>query len=80
MNELTPPEFADRVFILGVNHKESEALKKFFGTPNFEVIGKKLVEKCPHGDLSHWQNTHLECNLAEIERMRKNGVFGWLFC
>ncbi len=80
LNELTPPEFADRVFILGVNHKESEALKGFLGTPDFEKIGKKLIEDCPDGDLSHWKNTHLECNLPEIERMRKKGVFDWLFC
>ena len=80
LNELTPPVFANRVFLLGVNHKESEALKRFFVTPHFEDIGKKLVEDCPHGNLSHWKNTHLECNLPEIERMRENGVFDWLFC
>ncbi|WP_156143415.1 hypothetical protein [Sulfurospirillum cavolei] len=79
LQRLTPSYCADRVFLLGVNHEESEALKDFFGTPDFEKIGKKLVEDCPHGDLSHWKNTHLECNLPEIERMRQNGIFGWLF-
>ncbi|MCR1809716.1 hypothetical protein [Sulfurospirillum sp. hDNRA2] len=80
LQRLIPLGCADRVFLLGVNHEESEALKDFFGMSDFEDIGKKLVEDCPHGNLSHWKNTHLECNLPEIERMRENGVFGWLFC
>ncbi|HAU40242.1 TPA: hypothetical protein DCW56_04905 [Candidatus Peregrinibacteria bacterium] len=79
LSEITPPEHAERVFILGVNHKESEALKKYFKTPNLEKIGQELIKDCPTGDLSNWHNTHLECNLPEIERMRENGVFDWLF-
>ncbi|MCK9372499.1 MAG: hypothetical protein M0P91_04830 [Sulfuricurvum sp.] len=79
LNEITPPEYSERVFILGVNHKESEALKKYFKISKFEHIGKKLIKDCPTGDLLDWQNTHLECNLPEIERMRENGVFDWLF-
>lgn len=78
-NSLIPQELKKRVFILGVNHKESEALKKLFQTPHFENIGKKLVENCPQGNLSNWNNTHLECNLPEIERMKENGIFDWLF-
>lgn len=79
LNDITPPEYAERVFMLGVNHKESEALKKYFKTPKFEQIGQELVKDCPDGDLSNWRNTHLDCNLLEIERMRENGVFDWLF-
>ncbi|MGE4510270.1 MAG: hypothetical protein AB7D43_04110 [Sulfurimonadaceae bacterium] len=79
LSELTPPEHVKRVFMLGVNHKESEALKKYFKTPNLEQIGQKLIQDCPNGDLSNWRNTHLECNLLEIERMKTNGVFKWLF-
>lgn len=79
LNDITPPEYAERVFMLGVNHKESEALKKYFKTPHFEQIGQELVKNCPDGDLSNWQNTHLDCNLPEIDRMRENGVFDWLF-
>lgn len=79
-NDLIPNEFKDRVFILGVNHKESEALIKLFKTPDFEKIGKILVENCPKSDLSNWKNIHLECNLPEIERMKENGIFDWLFC
>ena len=79
LKELTPLQYSERVFILGVNHKESEALKKYFNTPTLEKIGQQLIKDCPTGDLSNWQNTHLECNLPEIERMRANGVFDWLF-
>ena len=79
LNEITPPEYGERVFILGVNHKESEALKKYFKTPNLEKIGQKLIEDCPKSNLSNWKNTHLECNLPEIERIEKRGVFDWLF-
>jgi len=70
-NKTVPSEYKDRVFLLGVNHKESEDLKKFFRLSNFEKIGKLLVENCPYGDLSHWNNIHLECNLLEIERMKE---------
>lgn len=79
LSEITPPQYTKRVFMLGVNHKESEALKKYFKTSNFEHIGQRLIKDCPTGDLSDWQNTHLECNLPEIECMRENGVFDWLF-
>jgi hypothetical protein len=79
LNAIVPPEYTNRLFLLGVNHEESEALKDFFGMPQFEKIGQRLIKDCPSGDLSDWQNTHLECNLSEIERMRENGVFDWLF-
>jgi len=77
---IVPAEYKNRVFLLGVNHEESESLKSFFGMPQFEKIGQKLIKDCPTGDLSNWRNTHLECNLPEIERMKQNGVFDWLFC
>jgi len=78
-NKAVPQEYKNRVFILGTNHKESEALKKVFNLSNFEDIGKLLVEDCPNSDLKHWQNIHLKCNLPEIERMKENGIFDWLF-
>lgn len=77
--ELVSEDYHNRVFLLGTNHKESEALKKEFFISNFEDIGKLLVEDCPDSDLSHWQNIHLKCNLPEIERMKENGIFEWLF-
>jgi len=80
LSEITPQKYSERVFMLGVNHKESEALKSFFRTPHFDKIGQELIKDCPTGDLSNWQNTHLECNLPEIERMKQGGVFDWLFC
>ncbi len=72
-------EYADRVFLLGVNHKEAEALKKFFSQSNMEAIGQMLIGDCPNGNLSNWDNKHLDCNFTEIERMRQAGVFNWLF-
>lgn len=78
-NQAVPKRYKDRVFILGVNYKESEALKKVFNTPDFEEIGRQLVEDCPNSNLSNWKNIHLECNLPEIERMKKSGIFNWLF-
>ncbi len=77
-HQLVPDEFKNRVFILGIDNKESEDLMKFFNC-NIEEVGKKLVENCPDGDLSNWKNSHLECNLPEIERMRESGIFNWLF-
>lgn len=74
-----PEELKNRVFILGIDNKESEDLAKYFKC-NTEEVGKKLVKDCPDSDLSSWKNTHLECNLSEIERMKQNGIFDWLFC
>ena len=74
-----PSQYQNRVFILGVDNKESEQLKGLFSISDFEKIGKKLVEDCPTSDLSNWRNKHLECNLIEIERMKDSGVFDWLF-
>jgi len=78
-HQSVPEELKNRVFILGIDNKESDALKSFFRTPNFEKIGKNLVENCSDGDLSNWKNIHLNCNLPEIERMRDAGIFDWLF-
>jgi len=79
LNAIVPSKYANRVFLFGVNHEESEALKDLFGMPQFEKIGQELIKDCPTQDLSNWHNTHLECNLPEIERMKENGVFDWLF-
>lgn len=73
-----PNELQRRVFILGIDNKESEDLARLFKC-NIEEVGKKLVEDCPDGDLSAWKNIHLECNLPEIERMKQSGIFDWLF-
>ena len=77
--DLIPDEYQNRIFILGVDNKESEGLKVFFSMSNLEKIGKKLVEDCPKSDLTNWQNRHLECNITEIERMKNSGIFEWLF-
>ncbi len=78
LNQKVPKKYKERVFLLGINYEASEDLKRKFDMP-FEGIGKLLVEDCPNSNLSHWKNIHLECNLPEIERMRRNGIFDWLF-
>ena len=55
-----PSEYQNRVFVLGVDNKESEALKSLFSISDFEKIGKKLVEDCPKSNLTNWQNRHLD--------------------
>jgi hypothetical protein len=76
--ELLPTEYSNRAFLLGVNHKESEILKRFFRKSNFEAIGKLLVEDCPSVN-SNWNNIHLECNMPEINRMKELKIYNWLF-
>lgn len=71
-------DYENRVFLLGVNHKEAEQLKKQFKMSNLEAIGKILVEDCLNGKLLNWKNKHLQCNIPEIKRMHEAGVFGWL--
>ncbi len=78
-SDLIPKQYQDRIFILGVDNKESEELKVFFSMSNLEKIGKKLVEDCPKSDLTNWKNKHLECNINEIERMKNSRIFEWLF-
>jgi hypothetical protein len=79
LDSIVPSRHKDRVFLLGVNHKESEALKKHFVKSDFEEIGKILLEDCPDSDLTKWKNIHLKCNLSEIQRMKDCGIFEWLF-
>lgn len=76
-DSLSETDYQNRVFILGVDKKESEDLKKSLQFRNYEEIGKALVRDCPQ--LTNWQNQHLECNVAEIKRMIEESVFSWLF-
>lgn len=69
----------DRAFLLGIDAKESEDLKKALGYKNSEDIAKILLENCPDETANEWENRHLKSNLREIERMRDGGVFQWLF-
>lgn len=70
---------AERVFILGIDAKESENLKRTLKQSNNEKISKILLENCPSHVVQEWQNQHLNCNQYEIKRMREQGVFKWLF-
>lgn len=76
---LTNQNCADRVFILGIDAKESENLKRTLKQSNNEQISKILLENCPSLVVQEWQNQHLNCNQDEIKRMRAQGVFEWLF-
>lgn len=69
----------DRVFMLGIDDKESEDLKRTLGQSNNEAVATILLRDCPDETNPIWQNSHLQCNLAELQRMREMGVFGWLF-
>jgi len=77
-NEVVPEQDKNRVFLLGVNYKESESLLKVFKKSNFEDIGKILIENCPDSN-ENWEIEQLKCNLVEIQRMRKLKIFEWLF-
>jgi len=70
---------ADRVFMLGIDNRESEDLKRTLKQSNNEAIAAMLLEDCPKADGSVWQNTHLQCNAGELRRMRERGVMDWLF-
>ncbi|MCG5516386.1 MULTISPECIES: hypothetical protein [unclassified Ectothiorhodospira] len=69
----------ERVFLLGIDEKESEDLKATLQESNNEAVGKRLVGTCPDETSVDWQNPHLRCNKHEIARMRNAGVLAWLF-
>lgn len=69
----------DRVFLLGINKKESEDLKATLQESNNEAVGKRLLGGCPDETSADWTNPHLRCNEHEIQRMRDAKVFTWLF-
>jgi hypothetical protein len=70
---------AERVFMLGIDDKESEDLKKSLNRSNNEAVAGILLEDCPEKTGKVWQNSHLQCNLDELQRMREKGVLEWLF-
>ncbi|MCE9681652.1 hypothetical protein [Halomonas alkalisoli] len=69
----------DRVFLLGVDEKESEDLKAALRQSNNEAVGKMLVRACPEQRTQDWENRHLYNNADELNRMVAAGVFRWLF-
>ena len=69
----------DRVFMLGIDNKESEDLKRTLSQSNNEAVAAILLRDCPDQTNPTWENTHLKCNLLELQRMREKGVFNWLF-
>lgn len=69
----------DRVFLLGVDDRESEDLKAALRQSNNEAVGKVLLEQCPQETNEHWNNAHLRCNADELMRMQQAGIFDWLF-
>ncbi len=69
----------ERIFMLGIDHKESEDLKRSLSQPNHEEIAALLLAGCPEKTCPEWSSDHLACNLEEIQRMRDLGVTAWLF-
>lgn len=71
---------ANRIFLLGIDQKESEDLKKTLRKSHHEDVGKILLADCPHDPVAQaWHNHHLRQNLPEIRRMRDAGIWQWLF-
>lgn len=70
---------AERVFMLGIDDKESEDLKKSLKCSNSEAVASVLLKDCPAETGPVWKNSHLHCNGDELQRMRENGVLRWLF-
>jgi hypothetical protein len=68
-----------RVFMLGIDNKESEDLKAALRASNNEAVGTALLEGCPDSTADEWENAHLRCNQEELRRIRSAGVFEWLF-
>lgn len=78
-NLLSEQDCNDRVFLLGVDNRESEDLKAALKQSNNEAIGKILLQSCPEETAEEWKNPHLRCNADELARMAGAGVFTWLF-
>lgn len=71
---------AERIFMLGIDQKESEDLKRTLKQSSHEAVGKILLHDCPGEALAEvWQNPHLSINLHQIERMHQAGVLQWVF-
>ena len=68
-----------RVFMLGIDNKESEDLKRTLNKANNEALAGILLDGCPNETNQTWQNRHLLCNQTELQRMRAKNVFTWLF-
>lgn len=68
-----------RVFMLGIDKKQSEDLKATLKQTNNEKIGQLLLEKCPSETSPEWKNEHLLCNIQEIERIKSAGMLSWIF-
>ena len=69
----------ERVFLLGIDNKESEDLKASLKHSNNEAVGKLLLSQCPDEPSAEWQSSHLQCNESEIKRLQSAGVLDWLF-
>lgn len=78
-NCITNRLLQNRIFILGIEHKESEDLKRTLKQSNYEQIAAILLKDCRENNNEQWKNQHLICNLSELARMRNCGLFDWLF-
>lgn len=79
LQESNTPNIQERIFIFGIDCKESEDLKTTLNISNWEKIGQELLKECPHKMNDTWHNKHLKQNITEVEKMKKSGVFSWLF-
>jgi hypothetical protein len=62
-----PPEFKDRVFVVGTRDNP-EMLKNALNI-SFEEIGQSLADDCAADITNHWDHEQLQHNDAERQRM-----------
>lgn len=67
VKEKVPERLRDRVFVLGVK-TEPEGLGQSLGS--YESIGKALARDCREGTDKIWSHELLQCNKAEVARLR----------
>lgn len=69
----------ERVFMLGIDHKESEDLKRTLAVTDNEKIATILLGDCPDTATDEWNNANLACNKGELQRIVDRGVLQWVF-
>ena len=66
---------SNRVFLFGIEHKESEDLKRFLNITDNEKLGQSLLNSCHDENCEVWKNIHLNVNFSEIERLQQSLIY-----
>ncbi|MDA3075957.1 hypothetical protein OFO12_01055 [Campylobacter sp. JMF_04 NA10] len=67
----------ENIFVMGIEFKESENLKKFFNA-SFEEIGQILFNDLKNNKTDNWSNEHLQRNINELKKMKEVGICKFL--